>query len=171
MKFSRIIFWVAIVFLGALLLTTGCNSATKRKWLTTFFDGVPAETVAGSTAVTGAGTNSIASNIVVPPVKPVVKKMNFHKPFEDNKCSECHQSTFSQELRMPPPKLCFECHKDFLTGIKVKHQPVAEGDCKSCHDPQQSVNTNLLVKVGSALCLTCHDNPLAAGKMVMAPQH
>ena len=31
--------------------------------------------------------------------------------------------------------------------------------------PHQSVNKNLLLVKGNALCLTCHDNPLDAGKV------
>ena len=159
MKFNRLFLWILMVTAGGVLLTTGCNSTTQRKWLTFFFDGVPPETSATNAPVSSAltGTNAI---VVVSkrPVPPKPRELIMHKPYAEDKCAQCHQSAFSQQLVAPIPKLCFSCHKDFLAGAKVKHQPVENGDCKSCHDPHQSVNKNLLVKTGGKLCFDCHDD-------------
>jgi predicted CXXCH cytochrome family protein len=56
-------------------------------------------------------------------------------------------------------QLCWSCHKDFLAGQKVKHQPVENGECASCHDPHQSENKNLLLQKGNALCLVLPRRP------------
>src|SRR6266568_8076165 len=142
MKNRPITLLVLVVSVGGLLLTEGCSSATKRKWLSFFFDGVPPETSASSTptgSANGSDTNAVQPGVVVTkparfsPPTPVI-----HKPFEENKCTKCHQSEFSMELVAKPPKLCFNCHKDFLATARVKHQPVENGECKSCHDPHQS---------------------------------
>ena len=41
MNTSRLPLLLLAIGCGGLLITGGCNSASKRKWLTTFFDGVP----------------------------------------------------------------------------------------------------------------------------------
>ena len=87
-----------------------------------------------------------------------------HPPFAQRDCTACHESEFSNAMRGKPGEVCFNCHKElqktFLAG-KVKHQPVDEGDCISCHNPHHSPNKNLLVAKGNDLCLTCHDDPLS----------
>jgi predicted CXXCH cytochrome family protein len=40
----------------------------------------------------------------------------------------------------------------------VKHQPVENGECTSCHNPHQSDNKKLVAKAGAKLCYECHDD-------------
>ncbi len=145
-------------------LTTGDASTTGHKWLTFFFDGVPPEKPTNSPVVVPIKKDHAAPSPAQRiPAGPV---MVVHPPFAAGKCTECHgDSGMSPQPKMPSLQLCFTCHKDFLAGTKVKHQPVEDGDCASCHDPHQSPNKNLLLKKGNELCLTCHDDPLAAGKV------
>jgi predicted CXXCH cytochrome family protein len=156
------------VGLAAVALTDGCSTGAKRQWLTYFFDGVPAETSGTNVVVvvtTVKDTNAAPATVTQPaPAAPVLPG-SAHPPFIKQQCQECHQSGDGQGMRAPMPDLCFNCHKDFLAGNKVKHQPVENGECLSCHDPHQSENNKkLLIKTGKDLCLTCHDDPLANQK-------
>jgi len=64
-----------------------------------------------------------------------------------------------------------DCHADIVDG-PVVHSPVAEGECESCHQagegshPGESSFT--LMEEGPALCLSCHDDPVA-GMAVIHP--
>ena len=160
------------VVCGGILLITGCSSANGHKWLTFFFDGVPAET-AGKPAALPLGTNAGPAKVAVVSAKPSPTKppsVVVHLPFSQNKCGECHErNTISSGTKLPLLQLCFNCHSNFLTGIKVKHQPVGDGACMDCHAPHQSPNQYLLIKKGKDLCLSCHDDPLAAGKIKHQP--
>ena len=145
--------------LAGLVLLAGCTGTTKQKWLTFFFDGVPvpgkvtnAPPVRGITPVpaTNAAPESAAQ-----PGRP---KTYLHPPYAMRRCTECHESQFSQKMKGKPGEACFECHKDFRLQAKVKHQPVENGECTSCHNPHQADNTNLLARVGAKLCFDCHDD-------------
>jgi predicted CXXCH cytochrome family protein len=81
-------------------------------------------------------------------------------------CQSCHTGvdasevphTFTGEkgLSAQPPDLCFQCHtKDAFTK-KIRHAPVAEGNCLACHTPHSSSNESLLTAQGNELCLQCH---------------
>jgi predicted CXXCH cytochrome family protein len=164
MKRGYLIVLALAVVLAGSLLTTGCRSSTRHSWLTFFFDGVPAETATNSQAMT-SGTNASPEKTAVAITQPATLKPApnvVHPPFAQNKCGECHdRASISTDAKLPLLQLCFNCHKDFLTGQKVKHQPVENGECTSCHAPHQSPYKNLLLQKGNALCLTCHDDPLA----------
>src|SRR5208283_1636507 len=128
---------VAVVF-GGTLLITGCGTtATRHKWLTLFFDGVPPETSAhpaGGQLGPAAGPAKVA--VAAKPAPPKPPPNVVHPPFAQNQCGKCHErSTISAGTKLPLRQLCFTCHKDFLTGMKVKHQPVDEADCTACHAP------------------------------------
>jgi len=166
-KFSRRLLPAAAAILCGVLLATGCSSTTEHKWLTFFFDGVPSETSVTNQAVAPVATSTNRAAAVAPkPQFPKPPENFMHRPYAENKCAQCHGGDMmTAEPRVPVPQLCYTCHKDFPGNYKVKHQPVENGECLSCHDPHQSPNKNLLLKKGSALCLTCHDDPLAAGKV------
>ena len=142
---------VAGCILGLVLLTAGCSSATKRKWLTFFFDGVPSETAPPKQPIAQhANTNQHVVEAPRKAVLPVAPQHDTHRPFAEGKCIECHgDSGLTPQPRMPPPKLCFTCHKDFRVGLKVKHQPVDNGECLSCHAAHESPNSKLLLKKGT----------------------
>jgi predicted CXXCH cytochrome family protein len=147
-----------VVLCGALMVA-GCASETKYRWLSRFFDGVPAP---GSTNAPPpldpdyhplpGNTNAVMAVAAKPLVSPTL-----HPPFHDGKCTECHESKFSQKMKGPINTVCFSCHDDFLEHAKVKHQPAEGGDCLSCHDPHESPNKKLLTRVGAAMCLECHE--------------
>jgi len=168
MKNSRLPYLLLAIGCCGMLLTLGCNSTTKRKWLTALFDGVPPEHPVPNeiaAAVSGTQTNLAARQPTnAAPVVVAEPSYYTHAPFAQEKCASCHESRFGQSLKKKTPELCWDCHKDFLAAEKVKHQPVETGDCKSCHDPHQASNKKLLVKTGKALCLDCHDAPVAKGK-------
>jgi len=162
-------FAAAILFavVCALLLFVGCSTESKHKWLSRFFDGVPAPGATNAPAAVSedetrpASTNAAAIAIAVKPLVP----HTLHPPYHDGNCTECHESKFSQKMKGPMNSVCFACHDDFLGKTKFKHQPAETGDCASCHDPHESPNKKLLVRTGKAMCLECHDDPLAKGKI------
>src|SRR5262249_55468820 len=128
MKNSRLPLLLLAIGCGGLLLTLGCNSATKRKWLTVFFDGVPPEHLPTNAVVAvPAETNKVAAGAITRAVAPAEPSYYAHPPFSQEKCSSCHASQFGQAMKKPAPELCWDCHKDFLATMKVKHQPVENG--------------------------------------------
>lgn len=156
----------AAVFI-VLLLLVGCTTETKHKWLSRFFDGVPAcsATNAPSAAVEeGVSVTNATVSVAAQPAQPLIPH-SLHPPYHDGNCTECHESKFSQKMKGPMNTVCFSCHDDFLAKAKIKHQPADTGDCRSCHDPHESLNKKLLLRTGKAMCLECHDDPLAQGKV------
>lgn len=157
---------LGVLFSFGLVLLVGCATETKNKWLSRFFDGVPAAGATNAPAanpedqVAVATTNGVVAVVAKPVIAPTL-----HPPFHDGNCTECHESKFSQKMKGPMNTVCFSCHDDFLAKAKIKHQPVDTGDCKSCHDPHESPNKKLLLRTGKAMCLECHDDPLANGKI------
>src|ERR1051325_9908315 len=163
---------LALLAIGICAVLLGCSSAYKRKWLTTFFDGVPPEH--SGTNIVAVSLGNPATNEVAAESKTAISaaaEANYfaHPPFAEEKCSSCHASQFGQGMKKKTPELCWDCHKNFLAEQKVKHQPVESGDCKSCHDPHQASNKKLLVKMGQALCLECHEPPVSKGKSKHLP--
>jgi predicted CXXCH cytochrome family protein len=158
---------VLAVVVAVVLLTDGCTTTTKRQWLNFFFDGVPGGNQGTNAAAGGPATNVIAGDenepVRRPAQQPPQPAVFSHPPYLEGKCAVCHESLYGETMKKFPDA-CFACHKDFLSGEKVKHQPVEDGECASCHSPHDSLNTNLLVKTGNTLCLTCHDDPLAGAK-------
>jgi len=59
------------------------------------------------------------------------------------------------QLRLPAFR---EGLQQQLAKAKVKHQPVENGECASCHAPHQSDNKKLLSKPEGKLCFDCHDD-------------
>ena len=143
MKNRRILLAVLCASVVGLLLTGGCGTATKRQWLTTFFDGVPPESAGTNTVVAPVATETNTADAVfgarvAAPEVLVNTNASSHPPFAKQQCTECHEAGGGQGMRAKLPDLCFNCHKDFLTGVKVKHQPVEAGECMSCHQPHES---------------------------------
>lgn len=85
-----------------------------------------------------------------------------HGPTAVSACDTCHvykdPRTHSFTLKGQGRELCDFCHIDKVgTEGPVVHQPVAEGDCLSCHDPHGGT-TRKLIRFDStgALCADCH---------------
>lgn len=85
-----------------------------------------------------------------------------HGPAAAGACNECHRAHESSEKKLlasPPTTLCFNCHVDFVEGIKkaaVVHSPLQKSPCTSCHLPHSSENPSLLSEKMPDLCLKCH---------------
>src|SRR5947209_4789829 len=88
------------VILCAVAILVGCSTQSKHKWMTRFFDGVP---------VPGASTNRgpvvrydedghpmgiltpLPTNVAAAVAPPFTR----HPPYEERKCTECHESKYS----------------------------------------------------------------------------
>jgi len=108
----------------------------------------------------------------------LVQGTDVHPATED--CTSCHQSVAEPhpqtgkktfELVAQAPELCYNCHDPFGKKKQV-HDPVASGDCTTCHDPHSSNNAKLLTAPVAELCTSCHSDiggakhphgPVAAG--------
>src|SRR5690242_8148925 len=112
----------------SLAVLAGCSTETKQKWLTTFFDGVPplGSTNAPATRIAPQTQSVNATNVVskINPSSPLPRPaLDIHPPYAQRDCTACHESEFSQKMRGKPGEVCFSCHKNFVTPMKVKHQP------------------------------------------------
>jgi predicted CXXCH cytochrome family protein len=148
-----------LLLLAAVALI-GCATDKKQKWLTFFFDGVSSAPTTNAPRVEyDENGKPLDKLIVVQSNRPAAAKPKFvaHPPYEDKKCSECHESRFSVKMKGPQTQVCFACHDDFQSKLKFKHQPAENGECSSCHDPHGNSNPKMLVQTGQNLCAICHD--------------
>jgi predicted CXXCH cytochrome family protein len=144
-----------VVGLCVVLVLSGCSSTARHKWLTIFFDDVPALN-AGTNDVATSPVSGRAKQLVTPPAYSV------HKPYFDGNCFACHKSASDVSMRAPLKQVCLVCHKTLLpVAAKSTHVPVDNGDCLECHNPHHSFNKFLLVRTGKALCAYCHDPDIA----------
>src|SRR5262252_7578229 len=166
---------VGLCLIGAL---AGCSTEGKYKWLSFFFDGVPvpgatnAPTIVYDENGRPLDTSKFVPTNVAAPIKAVFTP---HPPYEEKKCTECHESRFTVKMKGPQDKVCFSCHQELgktFTPAKVKHQPAENGECSSCHDPHGSANPKMLVEKGEKLCAQCHEDlpkQLATAKVKHQP--
>lgn len=83
-----------------------------------------------------------------------------HEPFKN--CVSCHgdhseqASTEKPNLIATVPKLCYGCHKNYLSPDEWVHGPVATGKCLLCHESHEADNKSLLSKPVPELCYQCH---------------
>ncbi|HZY04309.1 MAG TPA: cytochrome c3 family protein [Anaeromyxobacteraceae bacterium] len=100
-----------------------------------------------------------------PKVAQILSKNRVHAAaLAGDACLECHSPHASKVkglLRAEPARTCGSCHGDTMrrtAAAASKHQPVADGDCTSCHDPH-SGDAPLLFAKASVLdtCGGCHD--------------
>ena len=130
------------------------------------------------------------------PIVPEAPRLFSHTVWAEGECSSCHEGsdTFGfttvvkpgksatskifyagggmpGKLLQPKEKICLPCHKDKsgLRAIKDQlwlHNPVARGDCLSCHDAHQGKYQGVLRKSPDQLCSSCHpQTKLAATAM------
>ncbi|MFC1793170.1 cytochrome c3 family protein [Planctomycetota bacterium] len=87
-----------------------------------------------------------------------------HEPIKD--CVTCHGDQAEQASSDMPylvasvPKLCYECHKDYISLAGWVHGPVAMGECLLCHEPHKTDNKSLLRKPVPELCYQCHETKM-----------
>lgn len=83
-----------------------------------------------------------------------------HEPLKN--CVPCHGDLWEQasmdqpNIVAPVPKLCIQCHKDYISLDGWVHGPVATGKCLLCHEPHKTNNKSLLIKPVPELCYQCH---------------
>lgn len=85
--------------------------------------------------------------------------------------TEAHERAAKQKrfLSAKGAELCFGCHDKKNFSHEVKHPPVAEGQCLSCHDPHMSENPHLLIKNIPELCFNCHSQAKFENRSVHSP--
>ncbi|MCF8056186.1 MAG: cytochrome c3 family protein [Desulfocapsa sp.] len=168
-----------IALLSVLTLTAGCDRQTQYSVLTTVFTGVPPmEELYGDTLSEEKATleGSIEKSEVT---------LFLHPLWAARKCSVCHtisadeqmnivedgngeppeassKKTAMPALLMPANKLCINCHLDKTARRAIRdrlwlHNPVARGDCLSCHSAHQSSNLAHLKQSLDKICAICHD--------------
>src|ERR1051326_7628133 len=161
-----------LVVVCAVAILVGCSTQSRHKWLTRFFDGVP---------VPGASTNRgaivrydedgrplgvlapLPTNVAAAVAPPFTR----HPPYEERKCTECHESRFSPSMRGSQKQVCLSCHtplKDLFASTKSHHVPAENGECTSCHAPHGSPNPKMVSRAGKALCAECHEDFLPKAK-------
>lgn len=88
-----------------------------------------------------------------------------HAPVKENcgGCHDPHSSDFKMQLHKKQNDLCKDCHAKISPQVfkdikeaKVKHPPVAEGQCAKCHRPHSSNYEPLLADTMEKLCFKCH---------------
>jgi len=102
-----------------------------------------------------------------------------HGPVGVGQCVVCHTSGNPKhptksvkedfKLQAQGKELCYLCHER-KDDQKVVHEPIADGDCISCHDPHQSDTEKQLTQATTSdLCFSCHTNDKTNKNMVHGP--
>jgi predicted CXXCH cytochrome family protein len=168
-----------ITLLSVLTITAGCDRQTQYSVLTTVFTGVPPmEELYGDTLSEEKAKfdGSVEKSEAI---------MFLHPLWAARKCSVCHiisadekmnmvedgngeppeassKKTAMPALVMPTNKLCINCHLDKTARRAIRdrlwlHNPVAKGDCLSCHSAHQSSNLAHLKQSPDKICAICHE--------------
>ncbi len=105
----------------------------------------------------------------------IVKGKNLHPVIMSGGCIACHTRPHSAKhkalkfLFAKGVELCYGCHDKQKFNEEVKHPPVAQGQCTSCHDVHASDNPKLLIDKVPDLCFRCHDKSKFEDKIVHPP--
>lgn len=144
-------YWIIII----LLSIYACTSNTRYKVLSFFLDGVP-----NPNDTLNVANNTNEQNRSEEKNKLVQQKQAslyvLHSPYKERSCEDCHDGKGSNQLVMPEPALCYECHDDYNDEFSKLHGPVASGNCTACHNPHMSKNEKMLVTAKEDICLYCH---------------
>lgn len=151
---------------AALILLTACAAPRNTKLLAFFFDGVPAEKAAEPAVLAPIAetTTRIPDLILAARAAPPGVR---HRPYAERECLSCHESEFSQKLRLEPTALCQSCHAGYEKPRAFSHAPVAAGRCLTCHSPHESLHPGLLNKPSRQICAECH----ADERLLQTPAH
>lgn len=151
-EFKSKLRFVTCMWLAFILTISSCTSERKHDILSFFFDGVPEN---DSTATFTSSQLDSEGDMVVNR-NSSNKEFFSHKPYEEEKCSSCHEPGFSNRLLYKMPELCYTCHNNFNTEFKHLHGPVSSGNCLECHNQHMSKYDKLLDNTGQDICLKCH---------------
>jgi predicted CXXCH cytochrome family protein len=90
---------------------------------------------------------------------PLVFRSYALHPALDDGCDGCHIPTNGKLQVKDQKEACYACHGDFGKTAEGEarflHEPVASGECASCHDPHFSALPKL--QRDAKGCLACHD--------------
>ncbi|TPW20311.1 MAG: two component, sigma54 specific, Fis family transcriptional regulator [Elusimicrobia bacterium] len=89
----------------------------------------------------------------------LMKAEGAHKPVLEGRCAACHADPKdAKKLAAEYKPLCLSCHPAREASLKKPflHQPFADGDCSTCHDPHGSKEGRLLNQPAKDLCAGCH---------------
>ncbi|MCL4079332.1 hypothetical protein MX659_07020 [Coriobacteriia bacterium Es71-Z0120] len=104
---------------------------------------------------------------------PLLSEDYPHVPFEEGRCTECHEphaSKFRALLTQDERDLCVTCHPIGRELNREQVHPPAGGRwCLNCHDPHASGYRGILVDNQRDLCFTCH--PSVAPLSLKPVQH
>lgn len=145
-----------IALLILLMLIAACSPHKRFNVLSFFFDGVPNpedsvnSVLADTILLANLDIDSMNYELTMAPT------MNYHKPYQERKCMDCHDKNAVGELINKEPQLCYSCHDNFNTKYEKLHGPVDFGFCLVCHEPHMSENRKLQKVSGNALCFPCH---------------
>jgi predicted CXXCH cytochrome family protein len=164
--------------LSLLTIGSGCDRHTQYAILTTVFTGVPPmeELFTDKVREEKAKQEDLAEKSR--------ETLYQHPLWAANQCTACHEAGADGELKrveaveselpepdpakgmpvgliLPPDKLCIKCHLDKTARRAIRgrlwlHNPVAQGDCLSCHSKHQSPNQAHLRLPLREICSSCH---------------
>src|ERR1019366_1260294 len=105
MKFHKLQRLLLFLALGGVLFITACDTPSRHRLLTVFFDGVPPLNAATKAATAGASTHETNQVVVAVPKTnaPPAATFTVHPPFKQHQCAECHESSSGMGLKMQPP--------------------------------------------------------------------
>jgi predicted CXXCH cytochrome family protein len=93
--------------------------------------------------------------------RPGLVKATLHKPFEEKRCTACHERG-GRELLDRTSAMCSGCHKATMQGfqrIYTHLTPGMGGDpCSTCHNPHASDAKELLKEKETRMCFKCHSS-------------
>jgi predicted CXXCH cytochrome family protein len=133
-----------MAFCVAAAILCGCETTTRYKVLSFFFDGVPNPEL----EKTSKGPDRTGVGAAAP-------QGSMHGPYLAKQCGACHERG-TNALVAPIGELCFRCHV-IKMDKKWVHGPLASGGCRFCHVPHTSSNPFLLVSALANSCFSCHD--------------
>lgn len=106
-----------------------------------------------------AGTDCLGCHSPHSSDKKGIIKTSLHKPFEENKCTECHLAD-STALIKTGMDLCIGCHNTSMAGFnKIYNHLIPDtgnSPCGNCHNPHASNEKNLLKDKVTRVCYECH---------------
>ncbi|MBW7989984.1 MAG: hypothetical protein FVQ84_08220 [Planctomycetes bacterium] len=153
---KKLLTYRAVVIALFFCFIISCSDTERFKVLSYFFDGVP-----------------LPEEMYSDPNSPYYLNERFktvryvHEPRKKRECESCHgarnkgkrvPSLGETKLVFPVPKLCYQCHEEFidLVNEKVVHGPFGLGECLYCHGHHDAPYPKLLKRPIPELCFRCH---------------